>query len=57
MLPWLPSLISLIIGILAEFNAAEWVAQHPTIAIGLATVGTVITALTRSPLNFNKAPH
>ncbi len=56
MLPWLPSLISLIIGILAEFNAEEWVAQHPTIAIGLATVGTVIASLTRSPLNFNKGP-
>ena len=50
MLPWIPSLTTLIIGILAQFNAAEWVAAHPNIAMALATLGAVITALTRSPV-------
>lgn len=50
MLAWLPSLISLIIGILGQVNAADWVAQHPNLAMGLGTLGALITALTRSPV-------
>lgn len=46
---WLPSLISLIIGILGQFNAADWVSSHPNVAMGLGTLGTLITALVKSP--------
>lgn len=46
---WLPSLISLLIGILGQFNAADWVANHPNVAMGLGTLGTLITALIKSP--------
>lgn len=46
---WLPSLISLIIGILGQFNAADWVSSHPQVAMGLGTLGTLITALVKSP--------
>lgn len=50
MLAWLPSLVSLILGLLGQFNAADWVAQHPNVAMGLGTLGTLVTALTRSPI-------
>jgi len=50
MLAWLPSLISLIIGLLGQVNAADWVAQHPNVAMGLGTLGALVTALTRSPI-------
>lgn len=50
MLAWLPSLVSLLIGLLGQVNAADWVAQHPNLAMGLGTLGTLVTALTRSPI-------
>lgn len=50
MMAWLPSIISLLLGLLGQVNAADWVAQHPNVAMGLGTLGTLITALTRSPL-------
>jgi len=58
MLAWLPSLLSVLIGILGQYNAAEWVAAHPNIAMGLGTLGALITALTRSPVQADapKAP-
>ena len=53
---WLPSLISLIIGILGQFNAAEWVSSHPNVAMGLGTLGTLITALVKSPFQSTPEP-
>lgn len=50
MLAWIPSLISLLIGLLGQINAADWVAQHPNLSMGLGTLGALVTALTRSPL-------
>lgn len=55
MLAWLPSIISVLIGILGQVNAADWVAAHPNVAMALGTLGALITALTKSPLN-NSAP-
>lgn len=51
MLAWLPSLVSLILGILGQINAADWVAAHPNVSMALATLGTLATALTKSPLS------
>ena len=56
MLAWLPSLLSLIIGILGQLNAADWVAAHPNVAMGLGTLGALITALTKSPIEHPKPP-
>lgn len=56
MLPWLPSIISLLIGLLGQFNAADWVAAHPNVAMALGTLGALITALTRSPLSTDSTP-
>lgn len=55
MLAWLPSIISVLIGILGQVNAADWVAAHPQVAMALGTLGALITAMTKSPLN-NSAP-
>jgi len=51
MLAWLPSLLSVLIGILGQVNAADWVAAHPNVAMALGTLGALITALTKSPLD------
>lgn len=56
MLAWLPSIISLIVGLLSQVNAADWVAQHPNVAMGLGTLGALITALTRSPFQATSTP-
>ena len=56
MLAWLPSVISLIIGILGQFNTADLVAAHPNVAMGLGTLGMLITALTKSPLTGASSP-
>jgi hypothetical protein len=56
MLAWLPSIVSLLIGILGQLNAADWVASHPQLAMALGTLGALITALTKSPLVATEPP-
>jgi len=56
MLAWLPSLLSVLIGILGQYNAADWVAAHPQVAMALGTLGALITALTKSPLTSSAPP-
>ena len=51
---WLPSLLSIIIGLLGQVGAADWVAANPKVAMGVATVGAIATALTRSPIQSGK---
>lgn len=51
---WLPSLITAVIGLLGQVGAADWVAANPNVAIGVATVGAIATALTRSPIQAGK---
>lgn len=51
---WIPSLVSLVIGLLGQVGAAEWVAANPNVFMALATLGHLITALTRSPIQAGK---
>lgn len=56
MLAWLPSLISLILGILAQVNAPDWVAANPHVAMALGTLNSIITALLPSPVGKPTSP-
>lgn len=51
---WLPSLLSILIGLLGQVGAADWVAANPNVFMALATLGHLITALTRSPIQSAK---
>jgi hypothetical protein len=47
---WLPSLLTVLLSILSQFNAADWISAHPNVALSLATLGGVINHLMPSPI-------
>jgi len=48
---WLPTLLTIILSILSQVNASDWIAAHPNIAMSLATLGGVINHLLPSPVS------
>ncbi len=48
---WLPTLLTIIISVLTQVNAAGWIQAHPNAAMSLATLGGIINHLLPSPVS------
>lgn len=48
---WLPTIVTILLSILSQLNASDWISSHPNVAMSLATLGGVINHLMPSPVS------